>query len=111
MKTEKIDFDVVLKNAFGKVVKERLKDGEEIELKINTSIVNILAHPVSLGETPNLTGMDMLSRLHLMEKVAAGGLQEYDAKELAMIEKAVITLFNKKMLSLELAGTILKMIE
>lgn len=113
MKKEQINFNVQLKDAFGNVVKEKSRpsDKEESEVMLDVSIVNIIAHPASVPEGTQLTGMQVLERLNLQQKVASRKEQTYSTDELAIIREAVITLFNKKMLSLDLAGTILKITE
>lgn len=110
---KKINFNVELTDAFGQVVKEkrRAADTEAYPVMLDVSVVNILGHPASVPEGTTLTPMEVLDRLTLQQKVASKTEQEYSPKELVLIQEAAITLFNKKMLGLDLAGTIIKMTE
>lgn len=110
---EKINFNVELKDAFGQVVKEkrRATDTEAYPVMLDVSVVNIIGHPASVPEGTTLTPMEVLERLNLQQKIASKAEQEYSPEELARIREATITLFNKKMLGLDLAGTIIKMTE
>lgn len=110
---KKINFDVELKDAFGQVVHEKRRpaDTETYPVMLDISVVNILGHPACVPEGTTLTPMEVLDRLNLQQKVASKGEQEYSPEELARIREATITLFNKKMLGLDLAGTIIKMTE
>lgn len=108
-----INFNVELKDAFGQVVKEKRQpaDNKAYPVMMDVSVVNILGHPASVPEDGQLTPMQVLERLNLQQKVASKAEREYSPEELARIREAAITLFNKKMLGLDLAGTIIKMTE
>lgn len=116
---KKINFNVELKDAFGQVVREKHRaadtntntDTETYPVMLDISVVNILGHPASVPEGTTLTPMEVLERLNLQQKVASKAEQEYSPEELARVREATITLFNKKMLGLDLAGTIIKMTE
>lgn len=110
---KKINFDVELKDAFGQIVHEKRRpaDKETYPVMLDVSVVNIIGHPASVPEGTTLTPMEVLERLNLQQKVASKAEQEYSPEELARIREATITLFNKKMLGLDLAGTIIKMTE
>lgn len=110
---KKINFNVELRDAFGQVVKEKRRpaDTETYPVMLDVSVVNIIGHPASVPEGTTLTPMEVLERLNLQQKIASKAEQEYSPEELARIREATITLFNKKMLGLDLAGTIIKMTE
>lgn len=114
---KKINFNAVLKDAFGKEVMEKRASGAEekevpaVPVRIDVSLVNIIAHPASIPEGATLTGMQVLERFNLQQKIASGTEQEYSPEELTLIREIVTSLFNKKMLGIELAGTIYKMAE
>lgn len=104
---EKINFNVELKDAFNNVIKEGEK-GNEKSVLINHSLVYILTTPHSIPEGKSFEPQAVVERLLLQQKLAREGEQDYSTDELAIIRDAVITMFNKKMLSVELAGTILQ---
>lgn len=110
---KKINFNVELRDAFGQVVKEKRRpaDTETYPVMLDVSVVNILGHPASVPEGEQFTPMEVLERLNLQQKIASKAEHEYSPEELARIREATITLFNKKMLGLDLAGTIIKMTE
>lgn len=112
MKKEKIDFNVALKNAFGEVIKERKEEGKDKEpLYINHLIVNLLSNPHALPEDGKMDAVAIVKRLTLQQKVACKEPQVYSTEELGIIQNATITLYNKKMISVEMAGEIIKMTE
>lgn len=106
MKKEAIDFNVEVKDAFGEVVKDK---GNAIML--NVSIVNILSHPQALPEEKKMDSVEIVKRLSLQQKVASKTPQIYSTDELSVIRESVVIMYNKRMLNVELAGTILKITE
>lgn len=113
MKKETIDFNIEARNAFGEVVKERQgkDDKEGTPVMIGTSVVNLLSHPQALTEDVKLDGCAIVKRLTLQQKIASKTPQVYTTDELSTIRESVINLFNKRVIPVELAGTILKMTE
>lgn len=113
MKKEKIDFNVALVDAFGEVVNEKRsqEDKEGRPVMLDTSIVNVLSHPHGMQEGKALDGDAIVRRMLLQQKVASRVAQEYSTDELAVIRESVVNLYNKRMLSVELAGAILRMTE
>lgn len=106
MKKESIDFNVAVKDAFGEVVKDKDKT-----IMLNTSIVNILSHPHALPEEKKMDAVEIVKRLSLQQKVASKTPQVYTTDELSVIRESVVNMYNKRVLNVELAGTILKMTE
>lgn len=106
MKKEAIDFNIEVKDAFGEVVKEKDKT-----IMLNVTIVNILNHPHALPEEKKMDADEIVKRLSLQQKVASKTPQVYGTDELSMIRESVVNVYNKRMLNVELAGTILKMTE
>lgn len=106
MKKEAIDFNVAVKDAFGEVVKEKDKT-----VMLNASIVNILNHPHALPEEKKMDAVEIVKRLSLQQKVASKTPQVYNTDELSVIRESVVNVYNKRMIPVELAGTILKMTE
>lgn len=113
MKKEKIDFNKALVDAFGEVVNEKKsqEDKEGRPVMLDASIVNVLSHPHGIQEGKVLDGDAIVRRMLLQQKVASRVAQEYSTDELAVIRESVVNLYNKRMLSVELAGAILRMTE
>lgn len=102
---KKIDFNIELKDAFGEVAKEG-KDNKAVIL--SRALVNMISHPNAIPEGTALDGEAILKRLQLQQKIAEKGEKEYGTDELSTIRDTVVNLFNKKMVTVEMAGAILE---
>ena len=112
-----INFKVELKDAFGKTVMiiERDKTTGEVSKSmpviVNEELVNLLAHPKSSKSSEPASQMQVLHRMTLSMKIAAGASADYDEDELLIIRETVMTLYNEKLISLILAARILELIK
>ncbi|WP_143813328.1 hypothetical protein [Parabacteroides provencensis] len=107
---KKINFNVNLVDAYGEVIKVRLRptDKEESPLKVSVLVINSLMHQPS-DDAKIVAAEEIVKRLTLQQKVAKGIEQEYSTDELALIRESVLYLYSKKDFNSTQAGTILNM--
>lgn len=113
MKREKINFNVELKDAFGKVMTEpkEYRSTDMVPVILSKFVINALADPTNVSDEKGLDAVAIVKRLKLQQKVAVNEQQEFSTDELALIREVTLLSFNQKRTSSYVAGTVLAMTE